>query len=75
VWGFLARRLLGAIPLVLGILTLIFFLMHLAPGDPTSRYFDPNISPQVIEQMRQNMGLDQPVPDPIREVDGRLPDG
>jgi peptide/nickel transport system permease protein len=62
VWGFLARRLLGAIPLVLGILTLIFFLMHLAPGDPTSRYFDPNISPQVIEQMRQNMGLDQPVP-------------
>ena len=61
-WGFLARRLLGAIPLVLGILTLIFFLMHLAPGDPTSRYFDPNISPQVIEQMRQNMGLDQPVP-------------
>jgi peptide/nickel transport system permease protein len=62
VWGFLARRLLGAIPLVLGILTLIFFLMHLAPGDPTSRYFDPNVSPQVIEQMRQNMGLDQPVP-------------
>ncbi len=61
-WGFLARRMLGAIPLVLGILTLIFFLMHLAPGDPTSRYFDPNISPQVIEQMRQNMGLDQPVP-------------
>jgi peptide/nickel transport system permease protein len=62
VLGFLARRLIGAVPLVLGILTLIFFIMHLAPGDPTSRYFDPNVSPEVIAQMRQNLGLDQPVP-------------
>ena len=58
---FLVRRLIGSIPLVLGILTLIFFIMHLAPGDPTSRYFDPNVSPEVIEQMRHNLGLDQPV--------------
>jgi peptide/nickel transport system permease protein len=62
VLGFLARRLIGSVPLVLGILTLIFFIMHLAPGDPTSRYFDPNVSPEVIEQMRRNLGLDQPVP-------------
>lgn len=61
-WRFIARRLVGAVPLVLGILTLIFFLMHLAPGDPTTRYFDPTISPEVMEQMRQNLGLDQPVP-------------
>ena len=59
--GYLARRLIGSVPLVLGILTLIFFIMHLAPGDPTSRYFDPNVSPEVIEQMRHNLGLDQPV--------------
>jgi peptide/nickel transport system permease protein len=61
VLGYLARRLIGAVPLVLGILTLIFFIMHLAPGDPTARYFDPNVSPQVIEQMRENLGLNQPV--------------
>jgi peptide/nickel transport system permease protein len=60
--AFVARRLIGSVPLVLGILTLIFFIMHLAPGDPTSRYFDPNVSPEVIEQMRRNLGLDQPVP-------------
>jgi peptide/nickel transport system permease protein len=58
---YLARRVIGSIPLVLGILTLIFFIMHLAPGDPTARYFDPNVSPEVIEQMRVNLGLDQPV--------------
>jgi len=62
VWRFVARRLIGSIPLVWGILTLTFFLMHLAPGDPTTRYFDPNVSPEVVEQMRRNLGLDQPVP-------------
>ena len=29
--GYLVRRLLGAIPLLLGILTIIFFVVHLAP--------------------------------------------
>ncbi|HEX7242999.1 MAG TPA: ABC transporter permease [Longimicrobiaceae bacterium] len=59
--GYLLRRLLGAIPLLLGILTIIFFIIHLAPGDPTARFFNPNVSPEVIEQMRRNLGLDQPL--------------
>jgi peptide/nickel transport system permease protein len=59
--GYLARRILGAVPLLLGILTLIFFIIHLAPGDPVQRFVSPNVSPQVIEQMRRNLGLDQPL--------------
>ncbi|HEX5872601.1 MAG TPA: ABC transporter permease [Longimicrobium sp.] len=59
--GYLVRRLLGAIPLLLGLLTIIFFVVHLAPGDPTARFFNPNVSPEVIEQMRRNLGLDQPL--------------
>ncbi|MFQ5689039.1 MAG: ABC transporter permease [Gemmatimonadota bacterium] len=55
------RRLLQAIPLLLGIVTLLFFLLHLAPGDPTSAYFNPNVSPEVIARMRHNLGLDQPL--------------
>src|SRR5690606_35621833 len=58
---YLLRRLLGAIPLLLGILTLIFFIINIAPGDPTARYFNPNVAPEVIEQMRRNLGLDQPL--------------
>jgi peptide/nickel transport system permease protein len=61
VLSYLLRRIVGAIPLLLGILTIIFFLIHLAPGDPTARYFNPNVSPEVIEQMRRNLGLDQPL--------------
>jgi peptide/nickel transport system permease protein len=60
-FSYLLRRLLGAIPLLIGILTIIFFIIHLAPGDPMARYFNPNVSPEVIDQMRRNLGLDQPL--------------
>jgi peptide/nickel transport system permease protein len=61
VLSYLLRRILGAIPLLLGILRFIFFIIHMAPGDPTARYFNPNVSPEVIAQMRRNLGLDQPL--------------
>ncbi len=59
--AFVLRRLLAAIPLLIGIATLIFFVLNLAPGDPTAFYFNPNIPPEVIEQLRRNLGLDQPI--------------
>ena len=59
--GYILKRALQAIPTLLGASTLIFFLMHAAPGDPTSMYLRPDIDPAVIEQMRKNLGLDQPV--------------
>ena len=55
------RRVLQAIPLLLGIVTLIFFVIHLAPGDPTTAWFNPGIPPEALERMRENMGLDRPV--------------
>jgi peptide/nickel transport system permease protein len=59
--AFVLRRLLGAIPLLIGIATILFFVLRLAPGDPTTFYFNPNIPPDVIEQLRRNLGLDQPL--------------
>ena len=59
--SFIIRRLLGAIPLLLGVATLIFFVLALAPGDPTAAYFNPNMPAEVLEQIRKNFGLDQPV--------------
>ncbi|MCI0436524.1 MAG: ABC transporter permease [Gemmatimonadetes bacterium] len=58
---FISRRLLGAIPLLFGVATLIFFVLHLAPGDPTALFFNPNVPPEILDQMRRNFGLDQPV--------------
>ena len=59
---FIARRLLGAIPLVLGIATIIFFVVNLAPGDVTQRFMSPGMLPETAEQIRVNLGLDQPIP-------------
>ncbi|HUP88176.1 MAG TPA: ABC transporter permease [Longimicrobiales bacterium] len=59
--AYIIRRLLGAIPLLLGVATLIFFVMALAPGDPTAAYFNPNMPAEVLAQIRHNFGLDQPV--------------
>lgn len=58
---YILRRLLGAIPLLIGIVTILFFVLNLAPGDPTMMYFNPNMPPEVIEQLRRNFGLDQPL--------------
>jgi peptide/nickel transport system permease protein len=59
---YVVRRLLGAIPLVVGIATIVFFAVNLAPGDPTARFLSPGMSQAVIDQMRTNFGLDQPLP-------------
>jgi peptide/nickel transport system permease protein len=59
--SYIARRLLGSIPLVLGIATIIFFVVNLAPGDPAALYAQQGVSPEVLAQIRRNFGLDQPM--------------
>jgi peptide/nickel transport system permease protein len=58
---YVLRRLLGAIPLLLGIATIVFFAVNLAPGDPTLYFLSPGMTQDVIQHMRENFGLDQPV--------------
>jgi peptide/nickel transport system permease protein len=62
---YILKRLLQSIPLLLGILTATFFMIHLAPGDPMDMYLEPQrqrqMDPEVIELIRKRYGLDQPV--------------
>jgi len=58
---YVGSRLLQAIPLLIGVVTLIFLILHLAPGDPTAIWFNPGIPPEVLERMRESMGLDRPL--------------
>ncbi|MDQ6995371.1 MAG: ABC transporter permease [Mariprofundaceae bacterium] len=57
------KRLLGMIPLLLGITMISFAMMHLAPGEPavTGQAFNPKVSSQDIEHLRSYYGLDQPL--------------
>jgi peptide/nickel transport system permease protein len=59
---YILRRILGAIPLIFGLLTITFFIVRLAPGDPTSMFIDPNIDSRTAEQLKENFGLNDPLP-------------
>ena len=60
--AYILKRLLIAVPLVFGVLTLTFFIIRLAPGDPAAFFIQPGISPNVAEQIRQQYGLNDPLP-------------
>jgi len=58
---YVLRRLLQIVPLLLGISALTFLLLYLAPGDFLNTMAEnPAISPETIEAMRRNFGLDKP---------------
>ncbi len=60
---FLARRLFGMVPLLLGISLLLFIIIHLAPGGPLDAYVDnPSVTPEALAQIKRAYGLDQPLP-------------
>ena len=59
--AYIFRRILSLIPLLLGITFLVFFLMHLAPGDITSNAkLARDIPEEYIEAIEKEYGLDQP---------------
>lgn len=61
--GFIVRRLFQAIPLIFGVVTLMFFLLQLAPGDPIQALIgDYPATPEYVAQVTAEFGLDQPLP-------------
>ena len=61
--GVIARRLLGALIVVVGVTFLAFFLSYLSPTDAATRYFtDHGVTPSVEElaAKRHELGLDRP---------------
>src|SRR5258707_15873938 len=57
----LSRRIIGAIPVLLGISFLIFLLMHIAGGDPVSLLLGDDATPADIERTRHEWALDRPL--------------
>jgi peptide/nickel transport system permease protein len=58
---YIIRRFLQMIPITLGILTLIFSLIHLIPGDPAAQIAGEGASAKDIAAVRTSLGLDQPL--------------
>lgn len=59
---FLARRLLQAVPVVIGVTIVVFFLIHLVPGDPARTALGIHATPQAIDRLHQEWGLDRSLP-------------
>jgi peptide/nickel transport system permease protein len=58
----LARRVVSAIGVVAGVVTLMFFLLRLAPGDPALLLVGPSATEEQLAAQRVAMGLDRPLP-------------
>lgn len=60
--GYVARRLLGAIPVLLGVSVVVFLCMQLVPGDIAKALLGPLATEQTVAEFRHYLGLDQPIP-------------
>ncbi len=62
---FIARRLLIAVPILLGVTVLTFTFANIAPGDPISALVRPgsDVKPRDIEKLKEALGLNKPLPE------------
>jgi peptide/nickel transport system permease protein len=60
--GYVVRRLLQMILVILGVTFLVFFLIHLVPGDPAITILGTRATPEKIQVLHEEWGLDKPLP-------------
>ncbi|SFN03951.1 ABC transporter permease [Thermodesulforhabdus norvegica] len=58
---FILNRLVSLVLTVLGISVLVFLMIHITPGDPAEMMLGERASEQALKEMRERLGLDQPI--------------
>jgi ABC-type dipeptide/oligopeptide/nickel transport system permease component len=58
---YLIRRLLLTVPVLLGVATLVFALIHFIPGDPAQAMLGEGATPEEVHQLRERLGLNRPL--------------
>ncbi len=59
--GYTIRRILVSIPILLAVLTIVFLLVRVAPGDPAQAILGDYASKEAVEALRERMGLNKPL--------------
>jgi peptide/nickel transport system permease protein len=59
---YILRRIVHMIPVLLGVMTVVFLALRLIPGDPALALAGEKASAAQIEEMRENLGLNRPLP-------------
>jgi peptide/nickel transport system permease protein len=60
--SYLVKRILWLFPVVLGVSTLVFFMVHLTPGGPARAVLGEKATPEAIERINRENGWDRPLP-------------
>jgi peptide/nickel transport system permease protein len=60
--GFVAQRLLLLVPVAVGVTIIVFFMVHLIPGDPAATILGIHATPKAIALLHQQWGLNRPLP-------------
>jgi peptide/nickel transport system permease protein len=58
---YIVRRLIGAVPVLLGLSVVLFAFVHLLPGDPSRTILGQHATPEAIARIRETLGLDRPM--------------
>ena len=69
------RRLIQAIPVLIGITLVTFAMVHLVPGDPARALVGQRATPEIIASVRHQLGVDQPLPQQYWHFVSGLPRG
>jgi peptide/nickel transport system permease protein len=68
-------RLVTAVPALMGVIVVSFLLTRVLPGDPAAYFAGPAATPQAIEEVRRQLGLDKPLPVQFARYVGDLAKG
>ncbi len=60
---YIIRRLLQTIPILIGITIVVFAIVHFAPGSPTAKMMDPNMTAEERARIEAKFGLDKSIPE------------
>lgn len=58
----IVKRLVGSVPVLIGVILVIFIMLRIVPGDPVTTMMGDHVNEQVIEKITKEMGLDKPLP-------------
>ncbi len=58
---YVLRRLAQAVPVVIGVVVIVFFMLRLIPGDPAATLLGQHATPEQIHALRERWGLDDPI--------------
>lgn len=61
IWQYTGKRLFAAIPVIIGLTVIVFFIMALIPGDPATAILGSYATPENVAALNSQLGLDKPL--------------